>query len=160
MFSREMYWKRGCVLILVFMLTGCAALRPPDAIDAEKYFREGVGLRTESKGKAPQLGLGLAGGGTKAADFSIGVLQGLTEAGVMERVDAVSTVSGGGYAALWYFARVLNGAEHPGGDFKPLAQRKIAETFFADCLPYVYVAHLRFTLDRDPESIYSGSCPR
>lgn len=76
------------------------------------YLQQGIEVRERNTGTAPSLGLALAGGGTKAADFSLGILQGLTESGVMEHVDAVSTVSGGSYAGLWYFSRLLNQDEN------------------------------------------------
>jgi hypothetical protein len=89
-------------------------------------------------GIAPALGLALAGGGTKAASFSMGVLQGLTETGLMDKVDIVSSVSGGGYASLWYFQ--LRQA-HP---TKPM------KDFFSDCLPKTYQAMLPASLGSTP----------
>jgi len=77
-------------------------------------------------GHPPELGLALAGGGTKASSFSMGVLQGLTQSGLMEQVDIVSSVSGGGYAALWYFTRRQVNPDTP------------VEDFFVDCLPTRY----------------------
>jgi|GEM_PF-1584584 len=53
----------------------------------------------------PQLGLSLSGGGTRSASFSIGVLKGLTELGVISGLDVVSAVSGGAYATYWYFTQ-------------------------------------------------------
>jgi len=93
-------------------------------------------------GIAPRLGLALAGGGTKAASFSMGVLQGLTETGLMEKVDIVSSVSGGGYASLWYFQ--LRQA-HP---MQPM------KDFFVDCLPKTYQGMLP-----PPTSNYPPPCP-
>ncbi len=43
-------------------------------------------------------GLALSGGGIRSASFSLGVMQALAYAGWMERIDYLSTVSGGGYA--------------------------------------------------------------
>jgi Patatin-like phospholipase len=43
------------------------------------------------------VGLALSGGGIRSAAFSLGVLQSLNERGVLERVDYLSSVSGGGY---------------------------------------------------------------
>lgn len=160
MILRETYWKVGSVIGFVFMITSCAAVPPPDEIEPKKYFNEGTDIRKASKGKAPQLGLALAGGGTKAGDFSIGVLQGLTEAGIMDQVDAVSTVSGGGYAALWYFARLLNGDDSERSDSPKLSQQKIAQTFFADCLPFVYVAYLGSSIENEQEPRWAGPCPK
>lgn len=159
MTSREIHCTLISVLSLVLLIAGCAAHPSGDEIKAERYFQEGVEARTQSKKKPPYLGLALAGGGTKAGDFSIGVLQGLTEAGIMDSVDAISTVSGGGYAALWYFARLLNKAENPYEDARPLTQKEIAETYFSDCLPDLYESILRFSVKANPEYRYYGICP-
>jgi hypothetical protein len=43
------------------------------------------------------VGLALSGGGIRSATFSLGVLQGLAERGLLKHVDYMSTVSGGGY---------------------------------------------------------------
>jgi predicted acylesterase/phospholipase RssA len=47
-------------------------------------------------------GLALSGGGIRSAAFSLGVLQGLAELGLLGRFDYLSTVSGGGYIGAWY----------------------------------------------------------
>ncbi|QPD04977.1 MAG: hypothetical protein Nkreftii_002751 [Candidatus Nitrospira kreftii] len=126
------------VIGICFIGSGCGMQPLPGEISKDRYFEEGVEARKRSKGEAPELGLALAGGGIKAADFSIGVLQGLIEAGVMERVDAVSTVSGGGYAALWYFSRLLNPAEYERNSLDVVDYHKFARMFFADCIPIKY----------------------
>ncbi len=43
------------------------------------------------------VGLALSGGGIRSATFNLGLLQQLSECGVLELVDYISTVSGGGY---------------------------------------------------------------
>src|SRR6266545_6880309 len=43
------------------------------------------------------VGLALSGGGIRSASFSLGVLQSLNEHDVLQRVDYLSSVSGGGY---------------------------------------------------------------
>lgn len=48
------------------------------------------------------FGLALSGGGIRSATFNLGLLQALAEKGVLEHVDYLSTVSGGGYiGAFW-----------------------------------------------------------
>ena len=54
----------------------------------------------------PLLGVALAGGGTKAASFSMGVLDGLNEKDMLKDVDVISTASGGGYTGYWFFSRL------------------------------------------------------
>lgn len=79
----------------------------------------------------PRIGLALSGGGTKAGMFAHGVLHGLNQSGLLENVHAISTASGGGYAAYWYFSKKMawararqEGINH--FDF---------DSIFADCLP-------------------------
>lgn len=43
------------------------------------------------------VGLALSGGGIRSATFNLGFMQALYRAGIMKRVDYLSTVSGGGY---------------------------------------------------------------
>jgi hypothetical protein len=49
------------------------------------------------KADADVIGLALSGGGIRSSAFCLGALQALDEAGVLERIDYLSTVSGGGY---------------------------------------------------------------
>lgn len=44
----------------------------------------------------PKLGLALSGGGTRAASFSVGVMKALEKQKILDRVDVISSVSGGG----------------------------------------------------------------
>lgn len=53
----------------------------------------------------PKIGLALSGGGTRSASFNIGVLKALHELGILEEVNVISSVSGGSYAAYWYFSQ-------------------------------------------------------
>lgn len=71
------------------------------------------------------VGLALSGGGTRAAMFAHGVLQGLNDSGVLTQLDAMSTVSGGSYAALWYYTKRLE-SQRTGADQNGM---------FNDCVP-------------------------
>jgi hypothetical protein len=51
--------------------------------------------------QAKLFGICLSGGGIRSATFALGVLQGLTEKGLLQRADYLSTVSGGGYIGSW-----------------------------------------------------------
>ena len=56
--------------------------------------------RTEITGDRPPadtLGIALSGGGIRSATFCLGVLQAIARAGLLGRIDYLSTVSGGGY---------------------------------------------------------------
>jgi hypothetical protein len=50
------------------------------------------------------VGLALSGGGIRSATFSLGLLQGFKEKGVLKIFDYLSTVSGGGYMGGWWSA--------------------------------------------------------
>ena len=54
--------------------------------------------------EAGLLGVAFSGGGIRSATFNLGVLQGLAKRGVLDSVDYVSTVSGGGYIGSWLAA--------------------------------------------------------
>lgn len=57
------------------------------------------------KTRPPENCLCLSGGGIRSAAFSIGVLKGLHEKGILEKIDIISGVSGGAYALSWYYAQ-------------------------------------------------------
>jgi len=65
------------------------------------------------------FGICLSGGGIRSATFALGVLQGLTEKGLLPRADYLSTVSGGGYVGSW-----LQGVLHrdPATGYQKLTQ--------------------------------------
>ena len=54
----------------------------------------------------PRIGLCLSGGGFRASFFHLGTIRYLEEAGVMERVEAVSTVSGGSIIGAYYLVEM------------------------------------------------------
>ncbi|KAA6434869.1 hypothetical protein FOE74_11460 [Rufibacter glacialis] len=58
--------------------------------------------------------LAFSGGGIRSATFNLGILQGLSKAGVLPQFDYLSTVSGGGYIGSWYSAWI----EREGSLFK------------------------------------------
>ena len=57
-----------------------------------------LGMRPQANGtRGFGVGLALSGGGLRSATFSLGIVQALARMGVLGKVDALSTVSGGGY---------------------------------------------------------------
>lgn len=120
----------GVLLLLVALAAGGCATGPSRHVPS-------VGSLIH--GGVPQDGVGiaLAGGGTKAASYGMGVLAAVADsAGGFSRVRAISTVSGGGYAAFFLYSKWLLQARDPEG------QALTAREFFADCLPHVYDAVL------------------
>ena len=77
----------------------------------------------------PVRGLALSGGGIRSATFSLGLLRGLSQGRLLQKIDYLSTVSGGGYTGAFYcglFTRRGEGSEpvinaRPGDDL--LGQR-------------------------------------
>ncbi len=119
-------------LALVLSLTACAttdinAKLDLDNNDPGEIKRLFAPEREHLNGKKPRIGLALAGGGTRAGLFAHGVLAGLSESKVLPHVDVISSVSGGGYAAMWYFTKLLENRDRPG--FTP-------DMLFADCWAY------------------------
>lgn len=55
-----------------------------------------------------ELGLALSGGGIRSSAYSIGVMKALHEQGVLQEIDIISSVSGGGYAAYWLLSSESN----------------------------------------------------
>lgn len=51
----------------------------------------------------PKLAIALSGGGLRASSFSIGVLKGLEEEGVLRNSDIVTCASGGCYTLSWFY---------------------------------------------------------
>lgn len=60
-------------------------------------------------------GLALSGGGLRSAFFSLGVLKALYDDDVLDGVDIISTVSGGGYTGYWLYTNEL--ADHGQASF-------------------------------------------
>ncbi|OGB23985.1 MAG: hypothetical protein A3I66_14900 [Burkholderiales bacterium RIFCSPLOWO2_02_FULL_57_36] len=78
-----------------------------------------------------RLGVALSGGGSKAAPFAMGVLAGLSDSGLLADVDAVSTVSGGTYAAYFYFNRLI-ARDRMRAREEPVDERYVSGLFY-DC---------------------------
>ena len=73
------------------------------------------------------MGLALSGGGIRSATFNLGVLQALCNSEMLEKVDYLSTVSGGGYIGTC-MTTLLNSPSPSvglGPDTFPLGRRKI-----------------------------------
>ena len=68
--------------------------------------------------KMDLLALTFSGGGIRSATFNLGILQGFAEAGVLSKVDYLSTVSGGGYIGGWLVAWIKRE-----GSFKKVVDR-------------------------------------
>lgn len=69
----------------------------------------GMGAAAEKKVNSNLVGLSLSGGGIRSATFNLGLLQALQRTGILNYVDYLSTVSGGGYIGstlTWFMSRL------------------------------------------------------
>src|SRR5574338_496269 len=98
------------------------------------------------------LGVALEGGGSKAAPFALGTLAGLHELGLLEtRVRAISSISGGSYAASYYYNRLHDQAQ------KEAVDAGNADDWFRSCIPHYFVASVRFdALRKEAEPVDCG----
>jgi hypothetical protein len=79
-----------------------------------------------ARGGKVDWGLAVSGGGVRSGSYSIGVMKALYDVGFMDQVDAISTVSGGGFASYWLVGQNLNG---PSGTF---GHRSLGEKNFLE----------------------------
>ena len=117
-----------------------------------EYFKKGTKGAVDT-----QYGVALEGGGNKSAPFALGVLAGLQSAGVLEKqVGAISSVSGGSYAASYYFNRLLD-RYGPKPDLDPEKVRERekylgnADAWFKSCIPAYYAN--RYQILANPKQI-------
>ena len=62
--------------------------------------------------------MALSGGGIRSAAYSIGVMKGLAQKGILQEIDIMSSVSGGSYALSWFYTQN--------------AQENVVESMFSD----------------------------
>lgn len=129
-------WIRWIVVMAVAGLAQACSTAPvkeappgfdPPQLSADSHLsalQDGYALEHAPPRTEPKIGLALSGGGTRAAYFALGVMVGLNDTGAMDHVDAIASVSGGGYAALWYVTKRT--LAEPGFDY---------HTIFTDCFP-------------------------
>jgi hypothetical protein len=79
------------------------------------------------------VGVALAGGGTKAASYAMGVLAAIadTDKG-FEQIKSISSVSGGGYAAFYLYSKMLL------RDSNQSETKTTVKDYFNDCMPDIY----------------------
>jgi hypothetical protein len=95
----------------------------------------------EGRASDDAIGVALEGGGSKSAPFALGVIAGLHQSGLLiatssNRVKAISSVSGGSYAASFLFNRLYD--RHWGADAK-----SGHSDWFRACVPSIYMKSYR-----------------
>ncbi|MCK9397397.1 MAG: patatin-like phospholipase family protein [Methylobacter sp.] len=98
--------KKLSFLILICLFTyGCVPLKVQT--NAHNQTLEHIkSIEKQYLQRDPRMGLALSGGGTRSASFNIGLLNGLHDGKKLNDFDYISSVSGGSYAALWYFSKL------------------------------------------------------
>lgn len=93
------------------------------AKDNETRLNEYKKMNPESLNKKDlKWGLAMSGGGIRSASVNIGVLKALYDMNILDSIDVVSSVSGGSYAAGWFFTNeILNTSDRKG---QPLFDNK------------------------------------
>jgi hypothetical protein len=84
--------------------------RPPVVLEVEDNLRDGTQVLRPTL-ESNVVGLALSGGGIRSSAFCLGVLQALDVWGLIDRVDYLSTVSGGGYIGTSMTAAMSAGTE-------------------------------------------------
>lgn len=96
----------------------------------EKKMRETVeNPFTKTSASSNEFGIALSGGGSKAAAFGMGVLAGLADNESLDKATFLSSVSGGGYAAYFYYTHRLFPLTRKDGRAVPTN-----EALFRDCI--------------------------
>ncbi len=76
---------------------GWASLAPEELRFVGKWRAHRGGVPYQGEEPQNLAGLSLSGGGIRSATLSLGIMQALAERGLLQRMDYISTVSGGGY---------------------------------------------------------------
>ena len=147
--SRLVEYLTDCTQPIV---TGEGRYFEPEAL--KRRFGEESG---RNEGRPYRRALALGGGGTKAASYSVGVLSGLldpyreSKASQRMSLDAISSVSGGSYAALWYFSRLIDEYQISSEHRK---ERSVSvRGMFRDCLPRRYASLESELIDQDTATV-------
>jgi hypothetical protein len=93
----------GCPIRADSQAEGLRAVAQRNSKALAWYKKNEWHFNKEKKDQPPQDCLCLSGGGIRSAAFSIGVLRGLHEKKILDKIDIISGASGGAYALSWYY---------------------------------------------------------
>jgi hypothetical protein len=99
--------RYGLTASSIFPIENAAAINASEEHEIASRRRH-YGIQVNPRHDA--VGLALSGGGIRSATFCLGVIQVLTDRGLLQDVDYMSTVSGGGYTGSFITSRVGGGA--------------------------------------------------
>lgn len=111
--------------VLIILFAGCAGKhRVVEQTSLKKHSISSVSTETSildayshepwtKEKNVPEWGIALAGGGSKSSPFALGVLKRIIDDGNMDKIDIISSVSGGGYAAYYLYAKALYAVQNP-----------------------------------------------
>lgn len=138
--SRRPHRLRFClqVLPLLLVFAGCThsnvRLNAPEltrGAGVRNQTRAGVEMRSPATSEAETdgvfVGLALSGGGSRSANFSAACLFELQRLGILQKADAISSVSGGSLTAAYYCTQ--DDAWNP-----TEAQRRLTHSFASDVI--------------------------
>ncbi|HEY1580366.1 MAG TPA: patatin-like phospholipase family protein [Terracidiphilus sp.] len=115
-----MKWPRPFALVLREELLEIEASRELKRLAGESAERQVATTALDASDLAAHkklFGVAFSGGGIRSATFNLGVLQKLTNIGLLGKVDYLSTVSGGGYIGSWLAAWTDKNGGLPFPDF-------------------------------------------
>lgn len=124
----------GTIVVLLISIVGCASSQNhalnDSKIPLEKRAKNATRAATRPSDDAPDadgvfVGLAISGGGSRSANFSAAMMFELQRVGLLQKVDYISSVSGGSLTAAYYCTRRE--------DWNPeQAQRKLSHKFADD----------------------------
>ena len=101
-------FRIAALVAIVLFVSACGGVKGKPQITSFSFPHV---MEIESQHYNPEhsddtIGLALSGGGARSASFNIGVLAGLNSISTLRELDVISTVSGGSYAAFWYYSKL------------------------------------------------------
>jgi len=101
------FYKMYMCFILCFFL-GCTSISTNNKSNNLDFKVDVLNSERDYLKKNPEeyLGLSLSGGGIRSSSFSIGLMAGLSKEDILGDFDYISSVSGGSYAAFWYYTKL------------------------------------------------------
>lgn len=143
--SKYSIYRLSILICSILYLSACANVEKNKALS----FKDVYEVEHQYYKRESNWGLALSGGGTRSASFNIGVLAGLNSIDRLNDLDVMSTVSGGSYAAYWYYSKLYYLKDDTTDDLFKLcySNNKLLEDGDSDCVTadkqYRFQRHLQ-----------------